>query len=99
MTQVPMPGTRGRVYYDGQTGEGKTHKEAMRCLKRRLAEHVWRIMIADQRRQTLAASPGGHSGASTKSSAASTTPAADSSDKSLPEPATTQLTTKPEPVA
>ena len=39
----------GRAYYDRKIAEGKTHNEAMRCLKRRLADHVWRIMIADER--------------------------------------------------
>jgi transposase len=91
LTQVRMHGSRGRVYYDRKIAEGKTHNEAMRCLKRRLADHVWRTMIADQRTHT--AGPGGHSGTTLKSSAASPTPPADSSDKSLPEPATTEPTT------
>jgi transposase len=94
LTQVRMPGTRGRRYYDGKIAEGKTHKEAMRCLKRRLADHVWRVMIADERQQTQAAGSGGHSGATLQSSAAGPTPSADSSDKSLPEPAAAQPTTK-----
>ncbi|MEV6341498.1 transposase [Nocardia vinacea] len=38
LTQVRMPGTRGRIYYDGKIAEGKGHKEAMRCLKRRLCD-------------------------------------------------------------
>ena len=44
-----MRGSAGRAYYDRKIAEGKTHNEAMRCLKRRLADHVWRIMIADER--------------------------------------------------
>jgi hypothetical protein len=28
--------------------EGKTHHETRRCLKRRLADHVWCIMIANE---------------------------------------------------
>lgn len=60
LAQIRVPGTRGRVYYDRKIAEGKTHKEAMRCLKRRLADHIWRVMIADERRQ--AAGPGGHTG-------------------------------------
>ena len=38
----------GRAYYDRKFREGKTHNEAMRCRKRRLADHVWRIMISDE---------------------------------------------------
>jgi hypothetical protein len=36
--------------------------EPMRCLKCRLAAHVWNIMIADEKRHQRAAGPGGHSG-------------------------------------
>lgn len=99
LTQVRMAGTRGRVYYDRKIAEGKTHKEAMRCLKRRLADHVWRVMIADERRQAQAAGPGGHTGATLTSSATSPTPTAGSSDKSLPGPARHNSTTPPNPAA
>jgi hypothetical protein len=47
LTQVRMRRSTGRAYYDRKIAEGKTRNEAMRCLKRRLADHVWRIMIAD----------------------------------------------------
>lgn len=92
LTQVRMPASRGRIYYDGKIAEGKSHKEAMRCLKRRLADHVWRIMTADERRRSPRAGSGGHSGATTKSCAADPTPTAGTSDKSLPEPAALQTT-------
>ena len=39
----------GRAYFDEKLAEGKTRNEAMRCLKRRLANHIWRMMIADER--------------------------------------------------
>jgi len=91
LTQVRMHGSRGRVYYDCKIAEDKTHNEAMRCLKRRLADHVWRTMISDERAH--AAGSGGHSGTTLQSSAASPTPSADSSDKSLPEPASSDPTT------
>lgn len=99
LTQVRMPGTRGRIYYDGKIAEGKGHKEAMRCLKRRLCDHVWRTMIADEQRHTSGAGSGGHSGATTKSCAAGSTPHASSSDQSLPEPAIDQITAQPAPAA
>jgi hypothetical protein len=91
LTQVRMRGSSGRGYYDTKIAAGKTANEAMRCLKRRLADHVWRLMIRDERAQ--ATGPGGHSGATLRSSAAGSTPAASSSDKSLPEPANTDSTT------
>ena len=88
VTQIRMTGSRGNLYYLTKIAEGKTPREARRCLKRRLADHVWRTMTADERR--LAASPGGHPGATLQSSAAGTTPSTSSSDKSLPRPATQQ---------
>ena len=49
LTQIRMRGSVGRAYYDSKIADGKTHNEAMRCLKRRLADHVWRLMIRDER--------------------------------------------------
>lgn len=97
LTQVRMRGSKGRAYYDMKVAAGKTHNEAMRCLKRRLADHVWRIMITDERRARTG--PGGHAGATTKSGAAGPTPTANSSEKSLPGPATAQPTDCPRPAA
>jgi transposase len=78
--------TEGRAYYRRKLAAGKTPMEALRCLKRRLSDAVYRQLTADADRHREAG-PGGHSGATLKSSAASPTPAADSSDKSLPGPA------------
>ena len=39
----------GRAYFDKKLAEGKTRNEAMRCLKRRLFNHIWRMTIADER--------------------------------------------------
>lgn len=90
ITQIRMPDSVGRAYYDRKIAQGKTPREAQRCLKRRLADHLWRTMIADQRRRT--ASPGGQPGATTTSSAADPTPTANSSDKPQPGPTTTHPT-------
>ena len=40
----------GRVYYDRKLTENKTKKEAMRALKRRLADVVYRAPVADAHR-------------------------------------------------
>ncbi len=96
ITQIRTPTSRGHAYYNAKLAEGKTPREARRCLKRRLADHIWRTMTADEHR--LAASPGGHSGATTHSSATGLTPTASSSDKSLPEPTNRDYTT-PRPAA
>jgi transposase len=50
VTQVRMTNSPGRRYFDKKIAEGKTRNEAIRCLKRRLASHVWRIMLADEKR-------------------------------------------------
>jgi hypothetical protein len=78
----------GRAYYRRKLAAGKTPMEAMRCLKRRLSDVVYRRMLTDARK----ASPGGQPGATLTSSAADPTPTVDSSDKPLPG-----LTTDPTP--
>jgi transposase len=48
ITQIRHPDTRGRVYYDKKQAEGKTKKEALRALKRRISDVVYRKLVADQ---------------------------------------------------
>ncbi len=47
--QIRHPG-EGRDYYDRKRAEGKSTKEAIRALKRRLSDTVYRTMISDARR-------------------------------------------------
>ena len=94
--------TQGRVYYDRKVADGKTPNEAMRCLKRRLSDIVYRTMLGDviatgttttTTTTTQGTGPGGHRGASLTSSAAGSQPHTDTSDQSLPGPVTTKTTT------
>jgi len=39
--------SEGRVFYDRKIVEGKTHKEAIRALKRRISDRVYRHLIID----------------------------------------------------
>jgi hypothetical protein len=39
--------TPGRAYYDRKIAEGKTTKEALRALKRRISDAVWRQLRVD----------------------------------------------------
>jgi transposase len=80
--------TEGRAYYRRRLADGKTPMEAMRALKRRLSDVVYRKMVNDA--GTAKTGPGGHAGATLQSSAASPIPTASSSDKSLPGPARPQ---------
>jgi transposase len=84
--------TEGRAYYDRRKTDGKTSMEAMRALKRRLSDIVYRTMLDDAIGQTVSRArtgPGGQRGNGSDSSAAGSHPQASSSDKSLPGPATT----------
>jgi transposase len=48
VTQIRYPTTPGRRYYEQKRREGKTPKEALRCLKRRLSDLVYRQLLADR---------------------------------------------------
>jgi transposase len=84
--------SEGRDYYDRKKAAGKTSMEAMRCLKRRLSDVVYRTMVNDAAAAGMTG-PGGHPGAPTTSSATGSHPDTGSSNKSLPGPATTEPTT------
>lgn len=84
--------TEGRAYYDRKVAAGKTPNEAMRCLKRRLSDLVYRALL-DDLSKGAATGPGGHTGNGSDSSATGSQPDTGSSDKSLPGPATTKPTT------
>ena len=100
-TQVRLD-TAGRGYFRGKLAAGKTRPEAMRCLKRRISDAVYRQLVADANRAHRqdtdtdeGASPGGHCGASQESSAADLPPHIDTSDQPLPGPAKPTLQPTP----
>ena len=41
--------SEGRIFYDRKIAEGKTHKEAIRALKRRISDRVYSHLVADAR--------------------------------------------------
>jgi transposase len=85
VVQLRRTDTEGRAYFDRKKAAGKTSMEAMRCLKRRLSDVVYRQLLADALTPARTG-PGGHSGAALTSSAADSHPVVDSSDKPLPGP-------------
>ena len=88
-TQIRLD-TEGRAHYRRKLAAGKTRAEAMRCLKRRISDAIYRRLLADARTLSNAgmhAGPGGHRGASLKSSAAGSHPHTSTSDRPLPGPA------------
>lgn len=84
--------TEGRAYYDRKVAAGKTPNEAMRCLKRRLSDLVYRALLDDLSRGA-ATGPGGQRGNDSDSSATGSQPHTGTSDKPLPGPVTDQPTT------
>ena len=87
-TQIRLD-TEGRAYYRRKLAAGKTRMEAMRCLKRRISDALYRQLIADSRASETG--PGGHCGASLTSSAVDLPPHIDTSDQPLPGPAAPTL--------
>ena len=79
VVQSRLPGD-GQDYYRRKRDAGKTHLEALRCLKRRLSDVIYRCLLED----LAAMSPGGQVGASLQSSAADRIPMISTSEQSLP---------------
>jgi hypothetical protein len=89
-TQIRLD-TEGRAYYRRKLAAGKSRAEAMRCLKRRISDALYRRLRHDARQVDVDAGPGGHSGAALQSSAAGLHPHTGTSDQPLPGPAPTTL--------
>jgi len=69
--------TDGRAYYDRKKATGKSSMEAMRCLKRRLSDTVYRTMLNDlahNAAKQTGTGPGGQRGNGSDSSAAGSQP-------------------------
>ncbi len=93
LVQIRFPGP-GQDYYLRKRGAGKSPLEAMRCLKRRLSDVVFRALLADLEHGQQAAGLEGHSGATLQSSASDPTPMVSPSDQSQPRPAKHEGTTR-----
>jgi transposase len=78
--------TEGRAYYRRKRAEGKKPLEAIRCLKRRISDAIYRQLLSDAE-QAARTGPGGHCGATLQSSAVDLPPHIDTSDQPLPGPA------------
>ncbi len=76
VTQIRFRHSPGRGYYDRKIAEGKTPREAMRALTRRISDALWVAMVADARRAaaTAKAGPGGQPGNDSVASAAGSHP-------------------------
>jgi len=90
VTQIRHRHSQGRAYYDKKLAEGKTPKEALRCLKRQISDAIFARLQADARRAAAAAakSPGGQPGNDSVASAAGSHPEHRLFGQATPGPAT-----------
>ena len=92
VTQIRHRHSDGRAYYDRKLAEGKTPKEALRCLKRRVSDAIYARLQADARRAAAFArtgGPGGQPGNDSVASAAGSHPENRLFGQATPEPDTT----------
>ena len=91
VTQLRHSHSGGRAYYEKKIAEGKTHKEAVRCLKRKISDAIYARLRADARMAARPAGegPGGQSGNGSGSSAAGSHPEHRLFGQATPGPATT----------
>jgi transposase len=105
ITQLRHRHSKGRAYYEKKLAEGKTHKEALRSLKRQISDAIFTRLQADARQAAAARAngPGGQPGNDSASSAAGSHPARQLFGQATPGPATTlrrairTTTTPPKP--
>ena len=97
ITQIRNRHSDGRTYYDRKIAEGKTHKEALRSLKRRISNAIYARLLADagQAAAASAAGPGGQPGNDSDSSAAGLHPVHRLFGQATPGPATSLLRQPP----
>jgi transposase len=76
ITQIRHKHSDGRAYYERKIAAGKTCKEALRCLKRRISDAIYARLRADARHAAAASTrdPGGQPGNDSVSSAAGSHP-------------------------
>jgi len=91
ITQIRHAHSDGRAYYDKKIAEGKTCKEALRSLKRRISDAIYARLRADARQSASSANqgPGGQPGSDTDSSAAGSHPEHRLFGQATPGPDTT----------
>ena len=91
ISQIRHKHSDGRAFYEKKLAEGKTHKEALRALKRRISDAIYAALAADARRAASACSksPGGQPGDHSASRAAGSHPAHRHFGQATPGPAPT----------
>ena len=91
ITQIRYRHSPGHAYYEKKLAEGKTRKEALRCLKRQISDAIFACLQANAARAAAAAttkSPGGQPGNHSSSRAAGSNPEHRRFGQATPGPAT-----------
>jgi len=70
ITQIRHTHSPGRAFFDRKVADGKTKREAVRALKRRISDAIYRQLLHDQ----AITGPGGQTGTSLQSSVTGLTP-------------------------
>jgi transposase len=70
ITQIRFAHSPGRAFFDRKVAEGKTKREAVRALKRRISDAIYRQLLLDAART----GPGGQTGTALQSSVTGLTP-------------------------
>lgn len=91
VTQIRHSHSDGRAYYEKKIAQGKTHKEALRCLKRRISDAIYARLRADAAMtvRPVSEGPGGQPGNDSGSSAAGSHPERRLFGQATPGPLTT----------
>jgi transposase len=91
ITQIRFAHSDGRAYYDRKIAEGKTGKEALRALKRRISDALYRQLQLDARRAAASATagPGGQAGNDSEASVTGSHPEHRLFGEATPEPTIT----------
>ena len=74
VTQIRHHHSHGRAYYDRKLAEGKTRKEALRCLKRQISDAIYAGCSPTPAGRAAAKGPGGQPGNDSASSVAGSHP-------------------------
>ncbi len=84
VTQVRSKTSAGHAYYARKRAQGKTDREAMRALKRKISDAIYRQLVDDD--DEMLRGPGAQAGTTPKTSVTGSTPTAGSSVKPQPGP-------------
>jgi transposase len=97
ITKIRYKHSDGRACYERKIAEGKTHKEALRCLKRQISDAIYARLRADARQAAAACAkdPGGQPGNHSVSRAAGSHPARQLFGQATPGPQTSLRATAP----